>query len=59
MGVEFVGQYMGSPLAQDEKSLSFRVTVGAADHTLSAGEITAARERAIAAVQAAGYQLRM
>lgn len=59
LGVEFVGQYMGSPLAQDEKSLSFRVTVGAADHTLSAGEITAARERAIAAVQAAGYQLRM
>ena len=59
LGVEFVGQYEGAPLAADEKSLSFRVTLGAADHTLSADEITAGREQAIAAVQAAGYQLRM
>ncbi|MBN8733897.1 MAG: phenylalanine--tRNA ligase subunit beta [Acidobacteria bacterium] len=59
LGVEFVRQYTGAPLAEDEKSVSFRVTVGAADHTLAAEEITAVREGMIEAVKAAGYQLRM
>ena len=59
LSVEFVRQYVGAPLAEGEKSVSFRLTVGAADHTLSAEEITELRERVIGAVKAAGYQLRM
>ena len=59
LGVEFVRQYTGAPLAGDEKSISFRVTVGAADHTLTAEEITAVREGLIERLKATGYQLRM
>ncbi|HZO53983.1 MAG TPA: phenylalanine--tRNA ligase subunit beta [Bryobacteraceae bacterium] len=57
--VEFVRQYIGAPLAEGEKSVSFRLTVGVADHTLSAEEITELRERVIGVLKAAGYQLRM
>jgi len=59
VSVEFVRQYMGAPLADGEKSVSFRVTVGAPDHTLSAEEITGLREALTGAVKAAGYRLRM
>ncbi|MEP7363268.1 MAG: phenylalanine--tRNA ligase subunit beta [Acidobacteriota bacterium] len=59
LSVEFVRQYEGAPLVEGEKSVSFRLTVGAADHTLAAEEITELRERVIAVVKAAGYELRM
>ncbi|MEZ5400421.1 MAG: phenylalanine--tRNA ligase subunit beta [Bryobacteraceae bacterium] len=57
--VEYVRQYSGPPLAEDRKSVSFRITIGAPDRTLSAGEITAARNSLIEAMRAAGYELRV
>ncbi|MCC6537719.1 MAG: phenylalanine--tRNA ligase subunit beta [Bryobacterales bacterium] len=57
-GVEYVTQYQGSPLPADRKSVSFRVTIGSAAHTLSNDEITAARESLMAALRTAGYELR-
>lgn len=57
--VEFVRLYTGAPLPDDRKSVSFRVTIGAADRTLSAQEITAERTRMIEAMQSAGFELRV
>ena len=58
-GVEFVRQYSGPPLPEGRKSVSFRVTVGARDRTLSAPEISAVRERLIQAARDSGYDLRI
>ena len=46
------------PLGDGRQSVSFRLTVAAPDRTLTAGEITSARERVIARVRAAGFELR-
>src|SRR5579871_1804829 len=58
-GIEFVRQYTGTPLPPERKSVSYRLTVGAADHTLSSDEVTVIRNRIIEAVQAQGYELRI
>lgn len=57
--VEFVTQYQGGQLPADRKSVSFRVTVGALDRTLSNDEITQARAALIELLRAAGYELRV
>ncbi len=57
--VEFVRVYSGPPLAAGQKSVSFRVTVGAPDRTLSSEEAGAIRDRMIAGVRAAGFELRV
>jgi phenylalanyl-tRNA synthetase beta chain len=49
--LEFLRQYTGAPLPPDRKSVTYRVTIGAADHTLSADEITAVRERVVGSVR--------
>jgi phenylalanyl-tRNA synthetase beta chain len=59
LGVEYVRQYSGPPLPEGTKSVSFRVTVGADDRTLSADEIGEIRERLIAVMKEAGYELRL
>jgi hypothetical protein len=43
----------------DKKSVSFRITVSAADHTLAADEISAIRARIIEGMERAGYSLRV
>jgi phenylalanyl-tRNA synthetase beta chain len=48
--IEFLREYTGAPLPRDRKSVTFRLTVGASDRTLSSEEVTAIRERVIAAV---------
>ncbi len=58
-GVEFVTQYQGAPLPADRKSVSFRVTIGAADRTLSSDEITQSRAALIELLRNAGYELRV
>jgi phenylalanyl-tRNA synthetase beta chain len=58
-GVEFVTQYQGAPLPADRKSVSFRVTLGAADRTLSSDEITQSRTSLIESLRNAGYDLRV
>ncbi|QOY91769.1 phenylalanine--tRNA ligase subunit beta [Paludibaculum fermentans] len=56
--VRFLYAYQGKPLADDQQSLSFRVTAGAADHTLSNEEVTGIRNAIIADLASAGYELR-
>ena len=59
ISVEFLRQYSGPPLPEGVKSVSFRLTVGAADHTLSSEEVGAIRGRIIEAMRQAGYELRV
>jgi phenylalanyl-tRNA synthetase beta chain len=56
--VEYVREYQGAPLNAGEKSVSFRVIIGAADRTLSSTEITAVRDRIVEGLKAGGYHLR-
>jgi phenylalanyl-tRNA synthetase beta chain len=46
------------PLPPDKKSVSFRLTLGADDRTLTADEVTRTRERVVEGLKAAGYELR-
>jgi phenylalanyl-tRNA synthetase beta chain len=48
--IEFLREYTGGQLPQDRKSVTFRLTVGAWDRTLSSEEVAAIRDRAMAAV---------
>jgi phenylalanyl-tRNA synthetase beta chain len=57
--IEFVRQYTGDPLAPDRKSVSFRLTVGAPDRTLSSDEVSSTRTRIIESMRAFGYDLRV
>lgn len=47
------------PLPEGKQSFSYRLTVYAADHTLSAKEVSAIRMRIIDGMKAAGYELRL
>jgi phenylalanyl-tRNA synthetase beta chain len=57
--IEFVREYIGAPLPSDRKSVSFRLTVGASDHTLSSDEVTTIRDRVIEAMRKANFELRV
>jgi len=57
--IQFVRQYTGAPLPSDRKSVSFRLTVGAPDRTLSSEEVTAIRDRVIEAMRKSGFELRI
>jgi len=57
--MEFVRQYTGAPLPEDRKSISYRLTVGANDRTLSSDEVTAVRNRVIEALRRDGFELRL
>jgi phenylalanyl-tRNA synthetase beta chain len=57
--IEFVRVYSGPPLPEDKKSISFRLTIAAADRTLSAEEISSIRGRIIDGMERAGYTLRV
>ncbi len=59
VSIEFVRQYTGAPLPEDRKSISYRVTVGAPDRTLSSEEVGAIRARLIEGLQSDGYDLRL
>jgi len=59
LDIEFVRQYTGAPLPDDRKSVSYRITVGAGDRTLSSDEVAAIRSRIIEALERGGYNLRL
>jgi len=59
LDVQFVRAYEGAPLPEGRKSLSYRMVVGAADHTLSNEELTAVRNQVIDGLKAAGHELRI
>ncbi|MBV8844704.1 MAG: phenylalanine--tRNA ligase subunit beta [Bryobacterales bacterium] len=46
-------------LPDDQRSLSYRLTVGAPDRTLTSDEVSAIRSRVIEAMRASGYELRV
>ena len=57
--IQFVRQYAGPPLAEGTKSVSFRLTVGSPERTLSADEIAAIRATIIDRMRDLGYELRV
>jgi phenylalanyl-tRNA synthetase beta chain len=59
VSIEFLRQYAGPPLPEDAKSVSFRLTVAAADRTLSSDEVSAIRARVIDSMRSEGYDLRV
>jgi len=57
--IQFVRQYSGPPLEDGRKSVSFRLTVGSAERTLSSDEVSAIREGIIEGMRALDYDLRV
>ncbi len=57
--VEFVRQYSGPPLEEGRKSVSFRLTVGSPERTLSSEEVGEIRARIIEGMRGLGYELRV
>ena len=56
---EYIRQYSGPPLPEGFKSVSYRITVGSAERTLSSEEVGAIRNAIIEGMRAAGYELRV
>ena len=57
--IEYVREYSGPPLAEGQKSVSFRLTLGSAERTLSSGEVGQIRAAIIDGMQNLGYELRV
>ena len=56
--VELFDIYRGIPLADDEKSLAYRVRLGAADRTLTEPEVEATVSAVVGALPGIGGRLR-
>ena len=56
--VEYVREYQGVPLQEGKKSVTFRITAGAPDRTLSSPEITALYDAIVAGLTSLGYEFR-
>jgi phenylalanyl-tRNA synthetase beta chain len=56
LAVAFLREF---PLKTGERSLSYRLTVGASDRTLSTEEVTAVRNAVIEGLRAAGFELKV
>jgi phenylalanyl-tRNA synthetase beta chain len=59
LSIEFLRQYEGAPLPPGTKSVSYRLTVGAAGGTLSSEEVSAIRAQVIEGMRKSGYELRL
>jgi phenylalanyl-tRNA synthetase beta chain len=57
--IQFVRQYTGAPLQEGQKSVSFRLTVGSPERTLSSEEVGEIRVRIIEGMRELGYDLRV
>jgi phenylalanyl-tRNA synthetase beta chain len=57
--IQFLRQYSGAPLEEGRKSVSFRLTVGSAERTLSSDDVTAIRTAIIEGMRGLGYELRV
>jgi phenylalanyl-tRNA synthetase beta chain len=56
---EYIRQYSGPPLPEGFKSVSYRITVGSGDRTLSSEEVGEIRNRIIDGMRGLGYELRV
>ena len=57
--IEYLRQYSGPPLAEGTQSVSFRLTIGSAERTLSSEEVGEVRARLIEGMKDQGYELRL
>jgi phenylalanyl-tRNA synthetase beta chain len=57
--IEFLRRYSGPPIPEGQQSISFKLTVAAPDHTLTAEEVSAIRSRIIQGMREQGYELRV
>jgi phenylalanyl-tRNA synthetase beta chain len=57
--IQYVREYAGPPLAEGSKSVSFRVTVGSPERTLSSDEVNQVRAAMIDGMRGLGYELRV
>jgi phenylalanyl-tRNA synthetase beta chain len=57
--IQFVRQYSGPPLEEGRKSVSFRVTLGSPERTLSSEEAGGIRARIIEGMRSLNYELRL
>ena len=57
--IEYLRQYSGPPLAEGTRSVSFRLTAGSPERTLSSEEVGEIRARLIEGMRARGYDLRV
>ena len=57
--LDFLRQYSGPPLAEGQKSVSFRLTVGSPERTLSSEEVGQIRAGIIEGMRGLGYELRV
>jgi phenylalanyl-tRNA synthetase beta chain len=57
--IEYLRQYAGPPLAEGTRSVSFRVTVGSPERTLSSEEAGDIRARIIEGMRELGFELRV
>ena len=57
--IQFVRQYSGPPLVEGKKSVSFRVTMGSGERTLSSEEVGEIRARIIEGMRSLNYDLRV
>jgi phenylalanyl-tRNA synthetase beta chain len=57
--IQFQRQYSGAPLEEGQKSVSFRLTVGSPERTLSSEEVGEIRARIIEKMRGLGYELRV
>ena len=57
--IEYLRQYSGPPLPDDKKSVSFRLTLGSPERTLSSDEAGRIRAAIIEGMRGQGYELRV
>lgn len=57
-GIELLGLYEGEPLAEDEKSISIKLLLGAPDRTLGGEELKTIQDSVVAAVESGPFALR-
>jgi len=57
--VQFLRQYTGAQIEAGKQSVSFRLTVGSAERTLSTEEVNGIRARIIEGMRGLGYELRV
>jgi phenylalanyl-tRNA synthetase beta subunit len=58
LSLQVVSLYHGEELGPEQKSVSFRMHFGAADHTLDGDEVNALQDGVVAALADAGYPLK-
>jgi phenylalanyl-tRNA synthetase beta chain len=57
--IEFLREYTGEQIGEGRKSVSFRLTVGSCERTLSSEEVSEIRARIIDGMRGLGYELRV